>query len=665
MSIEQYVKDNFSKLMSDNDTDYNIEQDYLNDEIKDTLTKAVSKTGGKGPNRPDFQRFYNFNNNFIPVIIEAKGTQNKLIKKDINGYVDNKPSSVSGYAVNGAVHYAKAVCENSDNYKDVIAVGINGYDAAERIYECEIYYISSANGCFPVYISSDIELLFERNKDKLYQLIKESKLTESQKESLARSTEEALEDRLKQLNQMMHEETGISPQSRISLLVGMIMAGLPINNSNYTPLRPDTLQSSDDIDDNDGIVFINKIKAFLKTKNIPPQKQTLIINNIESVFKNDQLWAPKHGVSPLKRIYQKVYSDVLPWLDTQKSTYLDFTGKLFNILTEWVEVPDGEKNDVVLTPRYVTDMMAKLCKVNKDSYVWDYTTGTAGFLVSSLKLMLADADRMPDIKEREEKKSEIRGLQLLGIEKRADIYILGVLNMILMGDGCSNILNKDSLTDFDGNYEQGIKEGQPFDANVFLLNPPYSAPGKGFIFAEKALNKMKSGRAAILIQENAGGGQGLPFTKNLLINNTLVASIKMADIFKGKAGVQTAIYVFDVGIPHDERNLVTFIDMSNDGYTRQNRKKASSALNLRNTDNAPERYQEVVDIVLGRKPETNYYTEENGTVIKDSISLSGTDWQFSDHKVIDTMPTLEDFKKTVADYLAFKTSSILKGEIYD
>ena len=46
--------------------------------------------------------------------------------------------------------------------------------------------------------------------------------------------------------------------------------------------------------------------------------------------------------------------------------------------------------------------------------------------------------------------------------------------------------------------------------HIFLLNPPYSADGKGFIFAEKALAKMThGGRAAVLIQENAGSGKGL------------------------------------------------------------------------------------------------------------------------------------------------------------
>ena len=32
----------------------------------------------------------------------------------------------------------------------------------------------------------------------------------------------------------------------------------------------------------------------------------------------------------------------------------------------------------------------KLEQLNKDSYVWDYATGSAGFLVSSMKLMIKE-----------------------------------------------------------------------------------------------------------------------------------------------------------------------------------------------------------------------------------------------------------------------------------
>ena len=384
----------------------------------------------------------------------------------------------------------------------------------------------------------------------------------------------------------------------------------------------------------------------------------MIISLLSNAFISQaSLYTPINGESKLKSIYSLIATEIMPIFNSPY--HLDFTGKLFNVLNEWVSVPDGDKNDVVLTPRYVTDLMAKLAKVDMNSYVWDYATGSAGFLVSAMKLMLLDAKkRINSPKELKEKELKIKCEQLLGIEKLSDIYMLAVLNMILMGDGSSNILHEDSLVDYNGKYEQGEHKDEDFPANVFLLNPPYSAAGKGFVFAEKALSRMKTGRAVILIQENAGSGQGLPYTANLLKNNTLVASIHMSNIFCAKASVQTAIYVLDIGKPHDEKSIVKFIDMTNDGYLRQNRKKSSQDVNLKDVDHATERYEEIVNLVLYGKQYLHYYTENE--YIEDTISLDGNDWCFSQHKKIDTMPTEADFKKVVQEYLAWKVSSIIK-----
>jgi hypothetical protein len=94
-----------------------------------------------------------------------------------------------------------------------------------------------------------------------------------------------------------------------------------------------------------------------------------------------------------------------------------------------------------------------------------------------------------------------------------------------------------------------------------------------------------------------------------------------------------------------------------------NRKKSNQEVNLRNTDNAIERYDEVLAIVLGKKTKTDYYTEANGKVIKDSITLNGDDWVFSQHQKIDITPTEEDFKRTVANYLSWKVSTLMKGTV--
>ena len=312
---------------------------------------------------------------------------------------------------------------------------------------------------------------------------------------------------------------------------------------------------------------------------------------------------------------------------------------------------------MVLTPPYVATLLCRLARVNKDSFVWDFATGSAGLLVAAMNEMLADAKKK--IKSPEElacKSAEIKANQLLGLEILSNVYMLAVLNMIMMGDGSSNILNKDSLK-FDGHYGFG-KTDEKFPADAFILNPPYSAEGNGMIFVEKALSMMEKGYAAIIIQNSAGSGKATEYNKRILEHSTLLASIKMPiDLFIGKSSVQTSVYVFRVGEAHQKDDVVKFIDFSNDGYTRSDRKKASK--NLFDTDRAKERYQEVVDLVRFGKTKLSILTEKEyyeGHIDPDN----GSDWNQT--APIDTKPTLDDFKKTVSDYLAWEVSTLLKNQ---
>ena len=164
-----------------------------------------------------------------------------------------------------------------------------------------------------------------------------------------------------------------------------------------------------------------------------------------------------------------------------------------------------------------------------------------------------------------------------------------------------------------------------------------------------------------------------------------------------------------------------FIDFTNDGYTRTDRKKSSC--NLRDTDHAKERYQEIVDLVRFGKSKLNLFTEkeyyeenarciltvwgQKATQLNDyanrgwggltysyyrerwkrftteviTASLSGQKFdekQFYEGKIniengndwnqtapVDTKPTLEDFKKTVSDYLAWEVTNLLKNQSLD
>lgn len=302
--------------------------------------------------------------------------------------------------------------------------------------------------------------------------------------------------------------------------------------------------------------------------------------------------------------------------------------------------------------------MVKLARTDMNSFVWDTCAGSGGFLVAAMEMMIDDAKkRITDSDELKKKIAHIKQNQMLGVEILDSIFLLSVVNMILMGDGSSQIICGDSLKEVPK-----FLETHDFPANVFTLNPGYSAPGHGLNFVEEALIRMHSGYGAVLIQENAGSGQGLPYAKRILQNNTLIASIHMpADLFIGKASVQTSIYLFEVNRPHNPDNEVIFIDFSNDGYARQNRKKSSQSVNLRNVDHALERYDEVAAICLRQKPKTHFYTEENGLLIRDTITLNGDDWTFSQHRKIDMTPTEEDFMKTIGDYLSFRVSEALKG----
>ena len=667
-SIEEQVEDLAKKQLAG--VKYYTKTETINSEIETALKSAPSKSGGTGTNIPDIKLLLETKTmRRIPVMIEVKGKKGDFIKLTADEEIDNKKkdgtenfTNINKYAVNGAIHYANAIVNHTESYKETVAIGLNGYyDASgSLITEIGVYYISLDNFCIPKKIGnySDLSFLLKKNQTAFIEEIDKAGLTDGEIEAKAKEYENQIEVKLKKLNQTMQDTLKISVGSRVELVTGMIMAGL--GTEGVAPLEISELKGETGAKTNDGRVLINKIDSFLEKRSLPQEKKEMIVNDLSRVFVYSDLWKPINGESKLKSVYTSVKNDIMPIFTSAK--HLDFTGKLFNVLNAWVDIPDSDKNDVVLTPRYVTELMAKLAQVNKDSYVWDYAVGSAGFLISSMKLMIKDAEeRIHSPKELAEKIAEIKYKQLLGIEKRSDIYLLAVLNMILMGDGSSNIIHKDSLTEFDGKYEQGEMNGKDFPANVFLLNPPYSAPGKGFIFVKKALSRMSKGRAAILIQENAGSGNGLPYTKDILENNTLIASIHMADIFKGKAGVQTAIYVFDVGTPHNEKQIVKFIDFSNDGYTRQNRKKSSQDANLKNTDHAIERYEELSNLVLYGKSYLCLFSEEE--YVEDTISLNGDDWTYAQHRKIDTIPTVEDVRAVVKEFMSWKTSAILRGEI--
>lgn len=658
-SIEERVEDHFKAQLVEYKIQYFCKTDRINDAIDKALSQAESKSGGTGRNYPDIKIVLKTaSNRCLPVMLEAKGTKGKLIKLDKNGKIEligpkGQRTAITDFAVNGAVHYVNAILDEG-TYHEALAVGLNGYeDNGETKYEAAIFYISEDNAREPIQLKqySDLSCLTLGNLSKLVEELDNIHLTEDQREELKRSKHTLLERKIKEIHQSIYDDDDLKSKlgtnDKLYLFSGLIMAGLPIQGS--ADLTVSDLKGNNNDEDNDGSTILRRIKVFLTAKRSPTDKVDMILRLLSGVFTNKLLWRPINDESKIKKIFRDISEGVVPILKLRLN--VDFTGIILNSLKDWLELDNDKKNDVVLTPRYVTNLMAKLARTDMDSFVWDTAMGSGGFLIAAMEQMIDDVKRkIPTQEEREKKIRDIKENQLLGIEVLGNIYILAVINMILTGDGSAHVLQLDSF-EYEGT----------FPANVFLLNPPYSADGKGFNFVERALKKMTRGYGCVLIQENAGSGNGLPYTKEILKNNTLVASIHMADIFKGRSSVQTAIYLFKVNKPHDQDSLVTFIDFSNDGYFRQNRRKSSEEVNLQDTDHAKERYQEITAIILGKKKETDYYNEQNGLVIKDTISLEGNDWTYAQHKKIDITPKLEDFKATVKDYLAWKVSQIIQN----
>ena len=605
------------------------------------------------------------NCDYYPILIECKGYKDKLVKLDEEGHVANKNSknepnfkNINSYAVNGAVHYANAILHYT-NYTDIISIGMTGFknDSGKLEYSIGVYYVSKSNFGVGQKVDeyTDFSFLKKENFDSFIEKVKALSLSDEEKEKLKEKREQEIGASLVKLNNDIYQnEKGLGENDRVYLVAASIIATLGIPKK-VSPLEKDDLKSSLEEGNRDGDIVLRKINAFLNEKQIPKDKKDLIVRTLANTLTTENINKVEKGESQLKRVFSKIVDDLGIYYKTDLTT--DFTGKLFNEMYSWLGFTQDKLNDVVLTPSYVATLLVKLARVNKDSFVWDFATGSAGLLVAAMNEMLDDAKKtLKSPEEINRKSAEIKAKQLLGLEILSNIYMLATLNMILMGDGSSNILNKDSLNDFDGKYGFGNTDDD-FPADAFVLNPPYSAKGNGMIFVEKALSMMKKGYAAIIIQGSAGSGKAVEYNKKILEKNTLLASIKMPiDLFVGKSSVQTYIYVFKIGEAHEKDETVKFIDFSNDGYTRTNRKKAS--VNLRDTDNAKGRYAELVDLVRFGKKKLNIFTEKEyyeGTI----DPTKGDDWNQS--APVDTKPTLEDFKKTVADYLAWEVSNIIKN----
>ena len=656
--VDDYVKATFKNLGLKKSCDFNEKQAmtrYLKEALKGSAKTKTKENFGV----PDFSlECYD-----IPVIIENKFGSKKLVAKDKDEMkFDDK--SISGYAVNGALHYARSIIA-SDKYHEAVAIGIAG-DSKENLQIC-VYFVWGSSELTFKFMDNYKTLNFLENKKSFKNFYKDAKLTDEDKHRFLITSREILKIYAKKLNKLMHNHNITAPQ-RVLYVSGMLLSMQDIKN-NYG-LTPDDLKGSQLDNERDGVLITNRISSFLKNRKIPLEKLNLMLASFNEISKNSQrdeidetkpndkevAHLLKEKSSTTKQIFTFLYRNIFQKIDGSGGGsfgHIDVMGEMYSEFLKYA-LGDGKELGIVLTPPYITKMMAEILDIDKDNRVMDLATGSAGFLISAMQIMIENANEnyAKGSSKAIKKIDEIKRNQLLGVELNAEMYTLAATNMILRGDGSARIEHGSAFNRPDKLYSN-------FKADRILLNPPFTFEENGMPFIAYGLDRMaKGGLGAIIIQDSAGSGKAVKSNQKILKSHTLLASIKMpVDLFVPVAGVQTSIYIFKAHEPHDFERSVKFIDFRNDGYKRTSR-------SLQELDEPTQRYADIVKIYkAGRAAKVSSRLWNLDEIyVEDFITGSGMDWNFDQHKKIDSMPTLADFKKTVSDYLSWEVSQILKKD---
>lgn len=659
--VNDYVKKELESLGLVNQIDFNVESN-MTDFMKEAL-KGSAKTKNKTNfGKPDFH----IENYRIPVVFENKLHTNKLIALNKSGLkMDDK--SIKNFAVNGAVYYAQNMIA-SNKYNEVIAIGVAG-DSEDDV-EVSVYYVFGSLA-EPKLMSEYTNLNFLENNKTFDSFYEDATLSEKEKHRILIDSQGLLKKHANNLNVLMNNHN-IPVDQRVVYVSGMLLSMQDVVDKKGEikgiGLIPDDLNGDQYDEDRDGVLVVNQIKKYLTTKQIPQDKRTLMLGSFREAISldkdRDELTDLDKKVATLidgkasvtKQVFTYIYEYVYLAIDGTAG-HLDIMGEMYSVFLKYA-LGDGKEIGIVLTPPYITKMMSQILDVNMESRVMDLATGSAGFLIASMETMIQDAEKTygKNTTKAIEKIKKIKEQQLLGVELNAKMFTLASTNMILRGDGSSNIQKGSSFDRPPELYEK-------FKADKLLLNPPFTFVENGMPFLEHGLKFMeKGGRAAIIIQDSAGSGKAAKTNKRILKNNTLIASIKMpVDTFQPSAGVQTSIYIVEAGKPHNfEMDTVKFIDFRNDGYKRTLRGNYE-------IDHPAERYQDIVKIFrLGKAAVRNpdFHQELwnlDKVYVEDLITDSGIDWNFEFHQVNDTSPTEEEFMKTVGEYLAFEVNQLLTG----
>jgi type I restriction enzyme M protein len=462
--------------------------------IQNLLSKASKSKKGSGAGFPDFIiRSSKYPQLLVVVECKAENKQHESATKD--KYAD--------YAVDGALLYASTLAKEYD----VIAVGVSGQTENElRI--SNYLHLKGQDKAHTVSLFDSNLLSF--NEYQAGYIASDFKFNQDLDSLLAYS---------KQLNDTLQNKK--IKESQRSLLISAILIAL--DNKAFR-LSFKEINTAKEL----AAAIVGTVKSELDGADIPQEKINNIIHAYSFIKINATLTQDKEFFLIL---IDGIDENINGFIKTHK--YFDAIGQFY---IEFLRYANADKGlGIVLTPPHITQLFVELAEIDKDSVVLDNCCGTGGFLISAMRHMMKDAQG------NKQKEESIKKNQLVGIEFQDDIYALAASNMILHGDGKSNI--------FQGDCFKSVEVvRQRFKPTAALLNPPYKShkdDPEELAFALNALEMLeKNGKCVIILPMScalAQKGDEAELKRKLLERHTLEAVLSLPNelFHNSKVGVVT------------------------------------------------------------------------------------------------------------------------------
>ena len=596
------------------------------------IDKALKTASKKGTGRAGFPEYVGVVKDYL-LVIEDKADVSKHIKLDNGGVISQEVEAVTDYAVNGALFYGKHLAEHT-SYKKIIAFGVSGDEKKHKIS--------------PVYIDEtdfyrelpEVESFISFNKENIDEYFVREILQEDT--DTEKETAEILEDAAT-LHADLRNYGNLKDTDKPLIVSGILLALREIEFKNFAidELTGDNIKT-------DGDKIYRAISDNLQRANVAPEvkKQKLLspFSLVKDTAKLNEI-EPKLQKTPLKHFTEFLYDKMYRSIRYSKSAE-DYLGRFYGEFMSY-SGGDGQTLGIVLTPKHITELFCDLVDIKPTDTVFDPCCGTAGFLIAAMHKMLKQA-------KTDTEKRNIRQKQLHGVELQPYMFTIATTNMILRGDGKSNLIDTDFL-------KMNPNQLQLKGATVGFMNPPYSQGSKAnpdlyeIAFTEHLLNSLTVGaRCAVIVPQSAMTGKSKDeqaVKENILKHHTLEGVISLSkDTFYG-VGTIPCIAVFTAGIPHEKEKICKFINFENDGY------KVSPHIGLVETESAKDKKAHLLSV----------WREEMEAESKFCVytTVEDTDeWLHSFYYFNDEIPTEADFEKTIGDYLTFEFSMVMQGREY-